>query len=58
MTAPDLRRAAEERMTAAKARFTEAARAALAGDADAQERAREAFEAVQAARRELAELCQ
>lgn len=56
MTAEDLRNAAEARMVAAKRIFSDAARAALAGDADAQERAREAFEAVRAARRELAEL--
>ncbi len=48
------RRLAEERMEQAKRQFSEAARAALAGDTDAPELARVAFARICEARTDLA----
>ncbi len=50
----DRRQHAERRMEEAKRQFTEAARAALAGDTDAPELAREAFTRICEARADLA----
>lgn len=50
------REQAEERMREAKARFTEAAQAALRGDADAEQAGIDAYAAVVAAQADLAAL--
>ncbi len=52
----DLRRAAVERMKFAKARLGAAAVAALAGHADAEQKAQSAIEEINACRAELARL--